>query len=302
MAHPNTHNTQQRKIRGEPGIGIRAAGFLGARDRTNLHLGLRMIDTCDRDKICLPTGDVFRTLPQDDTGCGSFTSLDATECCVQDDIHFCANVAAIMRDAFEPDQAGGIVQKMYAWIRTVKTEHIPENMEVTIQPWKADHQLLLELAMLVQATVTLNIEVRLPNEDLNVGFSKLASDVHVRASEIDATVSFDSMANILTNDMLNGTIQKLLIHCPLDMTGVDIQHVVDLINECDQYAGVEYAFTLPPAIPVRAVGAQLIDSPHLGVPWVARPRRHNGPKWTEFHRSKEVGYDLDQNRITVVVI
>lgn len=300
-----------RRIRGEPSIGHTISEFLpDAHDRSRLNLADAgsFVDVADRDALCLPTGTTFRTNPDPTTGgCGPFAAADALQCCEQSDLEFCADVAAIMRGRVRPitnNRGGRIAREILKWMTTYRLNMIPPTKQVSVNTSLEDDRQALKLAILVETSVTLNIMVNHPNENLDVGLGDVRGHVHVRASVPGASVSFASVRDI-ANKILRVT--KLVIHCDIEMGTLGADDVVRLLNRVRyRTIGVtELEFPLPVGIPVESLGPLLIDlGVILGVNWVDRPRRHDGPIWRDAlslsaTRFVAVGYDLRDNRVNV---
>lgn len=305
-----------RSIRDEPHIGKQISEYLPeAGDRSRLIdlnpiEGGSFVKPDNRDVICLPEGDTFRTNPDKVTGCGPFASLDAWNCCEQTDLAFCSKVAAVMRKGVDTFNHGGgmthrvfnngrIVREIRDWMQTYKLHLIPFNTEVSVDTTNDDDVKVLKLAMFVKSSITMNIMVSQQSEDLDASLKKLNGIIHVRApasgANTGATVSFQSVRQIAA---YFGSRRKLIIHCPVDMAGFNANSVVHLINIA-QYTTLsefEYEFPLPLTIPVRSLGPLLIASTQG---WVNRPRRHDGPVFDTPNVRVEVAYDLGENRILV---
>ncbi|CAM9101271.1 unnamed protein product, partial [Sphacelaria rigidula] len=302
-----------RSIRDEPALGKLISEYLPeARDRSHLADlnptdGMSFVNPRNREVICLPTENTFRTNPDKGTGCGPFASKNAWNCCEQTDTEFCAKVAAVMeqgRDKFDVRYGlthrifnnGRIVREIRDWM---KTHNIPLSTEVSLDTAKDDDMKILKLAVFVRTSVTINNTVNQPSENLDESMSNLRSIIHVRAPEggdnTGATVSFVSFRRIAQDF---GKRRKLVIHCPVDMTGFGADNVVAMISGArfTTLNTFEYEFPLPLTIPVKSLGPLLIAS-YPG--WVDRPRRHDGPIFDNNHERVEVNYDLTRNRICV---
>lgn len=298
-----------RRIRGEPAIGNTISEFLPeAHDRSHLNLSDAgsFVDLANRDALCLPTGNTFRTNPDPISGCGPFATLDDLQCCKQNDLAFCADVAAIMRGRAYPiinNKGGRIAREISKWMQTYSMHMIPLTKEVTVDTSLSDGRQLLKLAILMDTNVTLNIMVSNQNENLDSGLSDVRGHVNVRASVAGASVSFASL-DAIANKFLN--FKKIVVHCEVDMGTSGANDVAQMIeNMRYQTLDVsEIEFPLPAQIPVDSIGPLLIN---LGATflatWVDRPRRHDGPVWKVRLGSRtyttSVGYDLRDNRITV---
>lgn len=233
-----------RSIRAEPNIGHLISKFMPeASDRAGLNPsgGGAFVNPENRDRICLPIGNTFRTNPDPNFGCGPHTSLDdtvtilpggaqvaATQCCVQTDVNFCAKVAAIMYSA-GLDFGGRVVAEIASWLQEYRMGLV-DNMYgngVDIDTSNDDGKKIQTLAILTQTGVDLNIGVNDPNEDLANGLINVRSAISVRALTNGGSVSFRSVERIVTQ---TGMRERLVIHCPVDMTGLDVVDVVDMIN------------------------------------------------------------------------
>lgn len=299
-----------RRIRGEPAIGNIISEFLPeARDRSHLNLPDTgsFVNFANRDALCLPTGNTFRTNPEPTTGCGPFATPDALECCAQSDLEFCADVAAIVRGrpyAFMINDGGRIVREIGEWMTTYKVHMIPLAKQVSVDTSLSDGLQILKLAILMKTDVTLNLMVSHRNENLDIGLSDVRGHVHVRASVPGASVSFASVKAIARNFLF---FKSLVVHCEMDMGTSDADDVVDMIRiMCisSTFDVSEVEFPLPVQIPVDSLGPLLINhGTTMGTNWVDRPRRHDGPLWRYRYSgrtfSTSVTYDLRDNRINV---
>ncbi|CAN0451523.1 unnamed protein product, partial [Ectocarpus sp. 12 AP-2014] len=162
-------NLQQ--IRGEPAIGRLLSEYLPeARDRTHLNLSDygSFIDPEHRHHLCLPTDNTFRTNPDPESGCGPFTTLHASRCCEQDDLVFCANVAAVMRragyNAIVAGLGGRVAREIHRWMQTYRLDLLPPTKEVSVDSSKDDDLEIFKLAVLVETSVTINVGVHLPRQ------------------------------------------------------------------------------------------------------------------------------------------
>ncbi|CAM9588224.1 unnamed protein product [Ectocarpus sp. 13 AM-2016] len=300
-----------QKIRGEPAIGRLLSEFLPeARDRSHLNPSDygSFIDPVHRDRVCLPTGDTFRTNPDPVSGCGPFTTLlNASQCCEQDDLVFCANVAAVMRRAGYSAAigllGGRVVREIHKWMHTYKLDMLPPTKEVSVDSSKDDDLEIFKLAVLVESGVTINVGVHRPRQVLDPGIEVLGGIVHVRANANapGASVRFSSFANIIRTKF---QFKKMVVHCPLDTTGLTVGDVATAINRAKYPTDAEIEFGLPVAFGVQAVGQAL---PNNFPAWVDRPRRHNGPIRKRsnsivgivLNHSTALSYDLQRNRITI---
>lgn len=316
-----------RSIRNEQNIGNLISQYLPrARDRSNLapdHAREGFLAYPEnRDTICLPTENTFRTNPDRATGCGPFASLDALNCCVQTDLAFCAKVAAVMKfrktsyageDRFESLTSrvfndGRIVREIQAWVQTYQLHLIPHDMEVIVDTSNNDDMQILKLSILMHSSVTINIAVSQSNEDLDPGLGQLGGIIHVRGNADGGSISFESLDRILRE--FHREIKKLVVHCPVDMTGYNLDDVTDMINSSWTMESIEYEFDLPVTIPVRSVGLELVRTPHQsGFNWIDRPRRNDGPTLKTTYvtgpitisREWELTYDSRLNRLTVII-
>lgn len=301
-----------QRIRREPAIGRLLSEFLPeARDRSHLNPsdGGSFVNPENRDALCLPTGNTFRTNPDPISGCGPFATLDALQCCEQNDLAFCANVAAVMRDAgygASLDRRGGrVAREMHKWMRTYKLDMLPVTKEVTVDLSTNDGLEIFKLAVLMTTHVTINVGVHQPGQVLDPGIEELRGIVHVRANANapGASVGFISFADIIRSKF---EFEKLVIDCPLAPNGLTAIGVAIIINgvRARNITRAEIEFGLPMAIQVQAVGQALVDNfPR----WSDRPRRHNGPIRENstsspdmvLHFSTALTYDLQRNRITI---
>lgn len=297
-------------IRGEPAIGRLLAEFLPeARDRSHLNPsdGGSFVDPANRDTLCLPTGNTFRTNPDPISGCGPFATLTALQCCEQNDLAFCANVAAVMRDAgYEASTGrigGRVAREIHMWMQTYKLNMLPTTKEVSVDSSNSDDLEIFKLAVLMTTHVTINVGVHQPSQVLDPDTQELRGIVHVRANANapEASVIFSSFAVIISSKF---QFKKMVVHCLLDTTGLTVVDVATAINNIAYIKEAEIEFGLPVAIGVQAVGQALLDNfPR----WIDRPRRHNGPIWKDsrssadmiLHLSTALTYDLQHNRITI---
>jgi hypothetical protein len=303
-------------IRNEHNIGHFISEYLPtARDRSNLvpdhtrHGFLTYRE--NRDTICLPGGNTFRTNPDAGIGCGPFASRDALDCCVQTDLDFCANVAAVMRETnFHPysttEPEWRLLYEMHDWMYAHHLDLLPPTKEVTVNTSDNDGLQVLKLATRVGSSATLNIVVNEANHDLDVGITNLEGIVCVRAGANGASVSFASVERIVTGDNHIRSCKKLFVHCPIEV--FNLNDVVGMINSEPRELRSMYELQLPFAIPVTAVGQGLLQTPLSNTPWVARAEQHDGPIWKHAHnfpwsqtRYEELktSYDIERNRISV---
>lgn len=302
-----------QKIRGEPAIARLVSDFLPeARDRSHLNppdYG-SFLDPVHRDMVCLPTGDTFRTKPDPVSGCGPFTTLqNASQCCEQNDMVFCANVAAVMRGAKYSASIAGtggrVAREIHRWMQTYKLNMLPHTKEVSVDSSKDDDLEIFKLAVLVKTRVTINVGVHRSRQLLDPGIEELTGIVHVRANANapGASVEFGSFADIIRTRF---QFKKMVVHCPLDTPGLTVFGVAAALHNSGYPTNAEIEFGLPVAIGVEEVGQLLMN---LGGPaWVDRPRRHSGPirktstsiMNTVVHGSTALDYDFPQNRITII--
>ncbi|AAK14437.1 unnamed protein product [Ectocarpus sp. 4 AP-2014] len=299
-----------QKIRGEPAIGRLLSEFLPeARDRSHLNPsdGGSFVDPVHRDIVCLPTGNTFRTNPDPISGCGPFATPNALQCCEQNDLVFCANVAAVMRGAGYSASlgrlGGRVAREIHQWMQTYKLDMLPPTKEVYVDLSKDDDLEIFKLAVLVTTDVTINVGVHQPRQVLDPGIEVLQGIVHVRANANapGASVRFSSFADIIRTKF---QFKKMVVHCPLDMTGLIVADVATVINDATYTTDAEIEFGLPAAVGVQAVGQALLNNfPR----WVDRRRRHLGPIRKQrahssdkvMHYSTALSYDLQRNRITI---
>lgn len=294
-----------RSIRGEPAIAHSISEFLPeARDRSHLNRADAgsFVDPVHREVLCLPTGGTFRSNPDPESGCGPFTTVDALQCCVQEDLDFCVKVAAILRRRrFQEsglESAGRIAKEILEWVQENNPDLILNTEEVELDTSRAGDVQLQDFALLVRTSAPLEISINRPNEMLHPYLRRVGGTIRVRAAfNTVATLSFASLRNLVTQ---SGMRASVIIDCPVNMGGHGVHDVANMIITSARAImhDIEYEFDVPFAIPVRDVGQQILAIDASGR-WVDRPRRHNGPMY-DYGRSRTVvSYDIQRNRIFV---
>ena len=289
------------RISGVTDIGYNISQHLhDAADRSRLNTTNKdfVIAKDDRDKICLPTGNIFRSNPDEFTGCEPFTRIDGHgKCCVQVDFRFLLKVGAVLKRAFYRGEAGRIGNEIDDWINIEKSIHVPDDMQVTIITSNADDIKVLDLATTVETFVTINIIINNADETLTSDVSQLRGNVHVRTNTNGATLSSQSLYHILELGPSPKPLRRLFVHCPL--SEATVQSVVGLFEFILLTEGMYVEFCLPEAMDMRQVEEYLLQNPTFGTAWTSRPRRHDGPVWTRRGLTARVGYDFGRNCISI---
>lgn len=313
LGPPNSPEAEQRErridglrsIRGVPGIAHSISEFLPeARDRSHLNSADAgsFVDPVHRGVLCLPTGETFRTNADPESGCGPFTTVDALQCCVQEDLGFCVKVAAILRRRWFQssglESAGRIAKEILEWVQENNPDLILNTVEVELDTSRAGDVKLQDFAILVRTFAPLAISISRPNEMLHPDLRRVGGTIRVRAAfNTVATVPFASLRNLVTSF---GSRANVIIDCPVDMGGSGVDDVANMIITSARaiMPDIQYEFDVPFAIPVRDVGQQILAINDSGR-WFDRPRRHNGPIYFYGGRQALVSYDIQRNRIFV---
>lgn len=294
-------------VRRVPGIGAEISQYLPeVRDRSQLSEQKNrggggggdgfLVFPEDKDKICLPT-NVFRTNPEPH-GCAPFTEPENEgSCCVQSNLEFCASVSAILRgkEEYRPS-AGRITKEMYAWLKTIRSDLLPDDKEVHIGTSTNDGKQLLDLAVNMSTDVSIHLALFQPNQTRRDDISELRGVVRVHAGANGATMNFASLMDIVQSQ---SNLRRLIVDCGIDIPNTANEHgVTDAINDTQSWnsdTNFEYELQLPQRIPVLSVGHELVN---LG--WVTR-QPPNGPIRSVSGEIVAVTYDVQQNRIFVHV-
>ena len=308
------------KIRSKPVIGYNISQFLSqTSDRSQLAesknkgLGRRrypyegfLVHPDDKDKICIPSGDVFRTHPDPEEGCAPFTVAEqGGTCCVQTDLVFCAAVAAIIRgreedvDDFFPREIPRIPNEIYMWLSERKPQLLLPDHEVRVDTSTSDGRQLIDFAISMSTDTPIRLELHQPNQILPENISHLRGRVTVDVGGTGVgSLNFTSLRDIVQN---GSTLRNLSIDCAVDIPAAqDEHHVAAMIYNFQSWESAinfQFSFPLPQRIPVQSVGQVLAGFNG----WSARPGPEEGPiREHEDGEQTSTTFDLARNRIIVL--